>query len=375
MAQGVIMGRFTAMMMMVTAMVTVGCDAQQGASCTARGRRGVCGPIINCPALLTLLNLIKAGRAPPQAVDTLRSAICGFDNNFPLVCCSSPGAAAPGPGNLVKPVLPTSCGVSALTDRIIDGHDAPLLAWPWMALLRGRFKGQLTWFCGGVLISDRYVLTAAHCFKSNLLTLESVRIGEHTLNQDRDCEKGICAPLPQDIPVAQVINHPEYGKPCPECNDIALLRLAHPATMNPLHVVPICLPLNPQKDLGFSEQQFIGKSAWAAGWGTTSRDSSEFIRLNPLQQVQLPIQNSQYCETLRQGYPDRRMVLCAGGEGKDTCRGDSGGPLAFTNTGGTRHFVVGITSRGPRECGSTNTQGLYTNVAFYASWITNNLKP
>lgn len=42
------------------------------AGCTARGRRGVCGPIINCPALLTLLNLIKAGRAPPQAVDTLR---------------------------------------------------------------------------------------------------------------------------------------------------------------------------------------------------------------------------------------------------------------------------------------------------------------
>nr|XP_045602601.1 phenoloxidase-activating factor 3-like [Procambarus clarkii] len=369
------MWRFAAMMMMVTAMVTVGCDAHHIARCArGGGRHGACGHITDCPPLLSLLHRLRTATAPPHAFQILRRSVCGYENNFPLVCC--PDSASPArvlsPG---RSLLPARCGISSLTDRIIDGEDAKLMAWPWMVLLRGTMNGVSQWTCGGVLISERYVLTAAHCYNPSLVTIESVRVGEHTLHQHPDCELGICAPPPQDIPVERVISHPDYEKPCTTCNDIALLRLARPAILNPFHVVPVCLPVNPQQDLGFTEQEFLGQLAWAAGWGSISRDSLTFVRLNTLQQVQLPIVDLPFCEILRKPYPDRRMVLCAGGNGKDTCRGDSGGPLTVTNKVGTRSYVVGITSHGPRECGITNTQGIYTNVLYYISWIISNLQP
>ncbi|KAK8742367.1 hypothetical protein OTU49_001831 [Cherax quadricarinatus] len=181
--------------LVVTVLVVVaslgGSYAQRGAGCRgANSQQGTCGTIGDCPPLFGLLGQLRAGTAPPGALDTLRRAICGYERNFPLVCCTAPGAAGvtPAPGDSSK--LPKRCGISGLTDKIIDGVDAPLLAWPWMALLRGK-----------------------------------------------------------------------------------------------------------------------------------------------------------------------------------------GGPLTLTNSDVSRHYVVGITSLGPRECGSSNTQGLYSSVSFYAQWILSNLQP
>ncbi|XP_069983005.1 CLIP domain-containing serine protease HP8 [Penaeus vannamei] len=359
----------------------------RGSSCTtSQGLTGTCGPIRDCPALSSLLQAIKQGTAPSGSLNILRNAICSFLNSEPLVCCPSqslPVTAVNTPPTRPPPVVQTpppsranvQCGSRGIADKIIDGEDAPLGAWPWMVVLRGSINGRRSWFCGGVLVSERYVLTAAHCFKERLgLVLEIARIGEHTLSINPDCSKGRCAPPPQDIPVERIIRHPQYGSPCTECNDIALLRLSRPAVLHPRFVAPVCLPTNPVQDMGFSEQEFQGKAAWAAGWGSTARDFSVSRRPDVLQQVQLPIQELNYCDRLRRGYPDSRMTLCAGGEGRDTCRGDSGGPLTLDNQFGTRSFIVGVTSLGPRSCGSTNTQGLYTNVAFYLPWILRNMQ-
>ncbi|XP_047498571.1 CLIP domain-containing serine protease HP8-like [Penaeus chinensis] len=350
----------------------------RGSSCRTReGLTGTCGPIRECSVLSRLLQSIKQGTAPPGSLDVLRNSICSFLNSEPLVCCPSqslPVTAAPTRPPVVQTTprsrLNVQCGSRGITDRIVDGVDAPLGAWPWMVVLLGTVNGRRSWFCGGVLVSDRYVLTAAHCFKERLgLVLEIARIGEHTLSFNPDCSKGRCAPPPQDIPVETIIRHPQYGSPCTECNDIALLRLSRPAVLHPFFVTPVCLPVDPVRDMGFSEQEFQGKVAWAAGWGSTARDFTANRRPDVLQQVQLPIQELSYCDRLRRGYPDPRMALCAGGEGRDTCRGDSGGPLTLDNQFGTNIFVVGITSLGPRVCGATNTQGLYTNVHFYIPWI------
>lgn len=376
------MTNFGLVMVAVVVMMAKGSQGQtRGGICqTQDGSQGFCIAIRDCEPLRTLLGQIRAGLAPVGSVEVLRKAICLFDNNEPLVCCSvSPATPRPSlPTNTPRvgsAVLPERCGINGLTDRIIDGAPAPLRAWPWMAILRGNTGRRSSWFCGGTLISDRFVLTAAHCFKEQLgVNLEYARIGEHNLRQAQDCEFGVCAPPPQDIPVERIIRHPSYGSPCNECNDIALLKLSRPAVLHTLYVMPICLPLDPIKEMGFSVQEFKGKSGWAAGWGTTARDPTVNRRPAILQQVQLPIQDLSYCDFLKRSYPDQSMVICAGGEGKDTCRGDSGGPLTLTNSVSTRHFLIGVTSLGPTVCGSQETQGLYTSVHHYIPWITSTMR-
>nr|ABG67960.1 prophenoloxidase activating enzyme III [Callinectes sapidus] len=379
------MGYVSVAAVVVAAMATlVSCQARLGGSCVdGNGQAGTCVTIRSCPPLRELLQALITNTAPPNGFQILRESVCSLQRNSePLMCCADSrtgggGSGGGGGGGSGIDLLPKQCGVTGLVDRIIDGEDAPLLAWPWMALIRGRVPGQPnTWICGGVLINTRYVLTAAHCFKSSLrVQVEFVRIGEHTLSTAVDCQLGVCSPPAQDIVVEQIIQHPEYESPCKECNDIALLRLSRPAQLHTFHVAPICLPVDPPNDMGFSEAEFQGKFAYAAGWGSTSRNPLRPTTPNVLQQVLLPIHEGDFCRRLKNGYPNNRSTLCAGGEGKDTCKGDSGGPLMLGNRFETKRFVVGITSLGPTVCGRQSTQALYTNVHFYVPWILQTLRP
>ncbi|XP_064114584.1 CLIP domain-containing serine protease HP8-like isoform X1 [Macrobrachium nipponense] len=196
--------------------------------------------------------------------------------------------------------------------------------------------------------------------------------GEHTLSTDPDC-RGFCADPVQRIGVEQTVIHEDYGIPfgCRNCNDIALLRLSRKVELTNVYVHPVCLPLNLQNDLGFSQDQFDQREGWVAGWGTT--DPREARPADVLQQVLLPI-NSSLCSLDLRVFPDPHMALCAGGQRKDTCRGDSGGPMVIPNDRDL-NYLVGIVSRGPVVCGAANTGGLYTNVNHYVPWILRNLRP
>ncbi|XP_047498664.1 phenoloxidase-activating factor 3-like [Penaeus chinensis] len=349
----------------------------QAQRCTTRsGNPGRCVELQQCPRLNDLFV-----RRPPGALETLRSFICSFTQRRALVCCEdAPAVVSPGPSESrlrARELLPRQCGNTPLVDHII-GEPAPLLSWPWMVLLRGRnAEGRRRFFCGGVLLSERYVLTAAHCVhRGASLTLESVRVGEHTVGRDPDCHKNLCAPSPQDIAVEQVIVHEGYGSPCLSCNDIALLRLATPAKIDGIFVTPVCLPLEPLRDLGFSARDLKTRRAWIAGWGATEALSSRTgtgTFSDVLQHGFVPI-SDRYCAQDLRDYPDPDMVLCAGGEEHDACTGDSGGPMVISNSNGTRRYVIGVVSRGPIVCGAPESSGIYTSVIYYIDWIVKNLR-
>ncbi|MPC31357.1 Venom serine protease Bi-VSP [Portunus trituberculatus] len=128
------MGHVNVAVVVVAAMAAlVGCQTQQGSSCVdGNGQAGTCISIRSCQPLQQLVQALRTNTGPPNGFQILRRSVCNIQiNREPLVCCASSGGTG-------LDLLPKRCGVTGLVDRIVDGEDAPLLAWPWMALLRGK---------------------------------------------------------------------------------------------------------------------------------------------------------------------------------------------------------------------------------------------
>ncbi|XP_035669866.1 chymotrypsinogen 2-like [Branchiostoma floridae] len=262
---------------------------------------------------------------------------------------------------LSQPDPDRTCGVpavrSALTGshRIVGGEDAPPGAWPWMVSLQ---HPELGHGCGGTLISEDWVVTAAHCFNDiDWRTLYAV-VGEHTLS-DQDGNE-------QAIPIAELIlndfdwaNQSTWGK------DIALLRLAAPATIN-RRVAPLCLP---DSDLSLPE----GTICVVAGWGNTVEPTgpSDMAMSDVLQEAEVPIVGTARCDELLPF--DITTQVCAGRDegGIDACQGDSGGPLMCEAADG-HWFLYGVTSFG-RGCARPMSPGAYVNVPTMTQWILQNI--
>lgn len=382
----------------------------EGGRCTnPQQRQGTCIPIDSCDSLR---QMIQQRPLPPETVDFLRRSQCGFSGNRPLVCCPSSGGGGNGggggrpntaelfglngggnsntgggggtttsTGNLenhpnIGLLRRDTCGVD-FSERIVGGEEAKIKEYPWLALLQYQTNRGRQFLCGGALINDKYILTAAHCVKGIGNTrLVGIRLGEHNIDTDPDCQPTddgqICANPVQDFNIAEVIAHPQYRPESRDkLHDIALIRLDRVAPSSD-SILPICLPAGQALT-----KRYDGNRLIVAGWGKTENSSSSNVKL----WVQIPVMTNAACAPIYQ----RQLTLnanqmCAGGvKGKDSCRGDSGGPLmsaenVVRSRPGAQYVVAGIVSIGPAVCGAEGRPGIYTRVGPYVNWILDNLK-
>lgn len=259
-----------------------------------------------------------------------------------------------------KPVFDyvKDCGVRPMAPeaRIVGGRRSDYGRWPWQVLIR-----ESTWFgifsknkCGGVLISDRHVLTAAHCQPGFLGSLLVV-LGEFDLTGHSEPN------TPTEKNVKRVVVHRDYVERTFE-NDLAILELDSPVEFKP-YIVPICLPST-------SDGDFVGKKAEVTGWGKLSHNGPT---PGVLHEVDVPIISNPECHDMfkKAGHEKRILdsFVCAGySEGKkDSCEGDSGGPLMLERDDG-RWSLVGTVSHGIR-CAYPNMPGVYMRMTYYRPWI------
>uniref|UniRef100_A0A2C9GVA1 CLIP domain-containing serine protease n=1 Tax=Anopheles dirus TaxID=7168 RepID=A0A2C9GVA1_9DIPT len=354
--------------LLIGAVVLTGlCDAlDQGQSCTnPAGQTGKCILFRDCPPLVAIYSKQFTTR---EETIFLSNSRCGTVGQKTLVCC--PGGASTKPPATRTTVLPQppQCGIH-LADRIYGGQETDLNEFPWTALIQYQKPGGTFDFnCGGSLINSRYIVTAAHCVQGlpRGWKVYRVRLGEWDTQTAIDCDDGICAPAPIDLDIESIFAHPDYGPLNSHVNDIALIRFRRDVSFGDT-IRPICLPLKEP----VRSRDRVGQTTVAAGWGRTETASASERKLK----VDVTVQDLGVCAGKYQqiGHALKRSQLCVGGaKGKDTCSGDSGGPLMSKTSG--IWYLVGVVSFGPSKCGTEGLPGVYTNVANFVDWIQTNVQ-
>ncbi|XP_028307961.1 A-type voltage-gated potassium channel KCND1 isoform X2 [Gouania willdenowi] len=244
------------------------------------------------------------------------------------------------------------CGVRPyLSSKIVGGQDSREGEWPWQVSLVVRGMGHV---CGASVLSDQWLLTAAHCVQDSAgIRFSQADQWEALLGMHM---QGHTDKWTVRRGVRRIVAHPRYNAVTFQ-HDIAVMELDANVTLNQ-RVWPICLPTS-------ANHERPGTHAWISGWGSTKEGG---FRASVLQKATVQIINSTQCSKLMSDDVTDHM-MCAGTlqGGVDACQGDSGGPLSVTGSGG-RFFQVGVVSWGD-GCGRKNKAGVYTRVSKYRRWI------
>ncbi|HEX5687555.1 MAG TPA: serine protease [Ideonella sp.] len=234
---------------------------------------------------------------------------------------------------------------------VVDGKPAKPGKWPFMVSLvsKSNSNNYDAHFCGGSLIDDNNVLTAAHCVQGAQPGSIQVLVGTQSLIQGG-----------RRINVTRVTVHPNFGATPFLQADVAVLRLAENVT----DIKPVTYASSTSVDDNVSPDN---DRTTVMGWGALewNQDGPEVLYQAPL------IRNTiAECNALSfYGGKLTNNNVCAGdltAPGKSACYGDSGGPLVGRNDAG-KTVQIGVVSGGPRVCG--DVPGYFARVGSYATWI------
>ncbi|XP_029711305.2 serine protease Hayan-like [Aedes albopictus] len=291
---------------------------------------------------------------------------CAFVGNSAIVCCpdKTPIALQDVPGRF-KYKSDEMCAsfrdTPVTTNHILNGTEAQIEDFPYLGALALQESHEPKYGCGASLISDRFLLTAAHCVVGKKIV--HVRLGTLSLEDNTVGEEPVIIGIEEPKYI-----HPNYTKVNRRMlrNDIALLKLNR--TVVEEFLIPACL---------YTEQSdpLPGVPLSIAGWGVTDANDGDMSPI--LLKAQVSTYERDKCDSdmkndsnpfARVGLVSGQLCTLSRKEGElmnDTCPGDSGGPLELSV--GRRNYIVGITSTG-MPCG-TNFPGIYTRVSQYIRWI------
>merc|ERR1712154_146453 len=343
------------------------------------------------------------------------------------VCCGVPPPPTPASTGPDSPsYLPSlereECGVEGGKSAfVLGGENTTIGEFPFLGLLGKEKSGNIKWVCGGAVINKWFVLSAGHCGP----TVDYVRLGEwkvvdpetetecekysancrglsgeerddcercQNVKEKIDCEtvnrQEVCTEPYQDIKVAEVIIHPDYGLTLHRLaeNDIMLVKLSRPAVYSNF-VQPVCLPSPSLDQFGETGASKFGNNLpTVVGWGRTSNRGVRPVSSAPTdiqQKLKMPAMDHTDCLARwsnvgnltidLSGELSPSLHLCAGGEeGKDSCNGDSGGPLMARRSKLSPWQLVRVVSGGTSRCG-IGAPGIFTRVTTFSQWIRDNM--
>uniref|UniRef100_A0A8D2CMP5 Peptidase S1 domain-containing protein n=1 Tax=Sciurus vulgaris TaxID=55149 RepID=A0A8D2CMP5_SCIVU len=256
--------------------------------------------------------------------------------------------------SLILVALASVCGRPSYrsTGRVVNGEDAVPYSWPWQVSLQYEKDGDFYHTCGGSLIAPDWVLTAAHCISSS--RTYQVVLGEY----DRAEKEG----PEQVIPVNRdgLFVHSGWNSNCVACgNDIALVKLSHSAQLG--DTVQLAR-LPPAGDILPNETP-----CYISGWGRLYTNGP---LPDKLQQALLPVVDYEHCSQWDWwGFSVKKTMVCAGGDIRSGCNGDSGGPLNCPAEDGSWQ-VHGVTSFvSSYGCNTLKKPTVFTRVSAFNAWI------